>query len=219
MIRIGPVSIALLGRIGLRAIFVLSLPAAAHAACEQWDVRGKWTIKQTNGFSVIFQLEQTGAELQGKAGDASPQGDCVLTATCPLFSGSVDGTIKGNSFDLNVYWNGGAIGVYTGKVGPQGRIEGSTYDKMDPSSTANWRSDTTVKCLTIATSTISAPLVSEKPVHSLGRVKESGTVPVAPLSICESARNARARNSPAAPGLERQCRRFLDTPVAPVLEP
>ena len=219
MIRIGPVSIALLGRIGLRAIFVLSLPAAAHAACEQWDVRGKWTIKQTKGFSVIFQLEQTGAELQGKAGDASPQGDCVLTATCPLFSGSVDGTIKGNSFDLNVYWNGGVIGVYAGRIGPQGRIEGWTYDKVDPSSSGRWFSNTTVKCLPIATGAASAPLVSEKPVHSLGRVKKSGTVPVAPLSICESARNARARNSPAAPGLELQCRRFLDTPVAPVLEP
>ena len=211
MIRIGPVSIALLGRIVFGSIFAVLLPSAAQAACEQWDAGGQWALLQTNEFGVAFDLQQTGAELQGQA--------TGFVGYKVRNYGSVDGTIKGNSFDLNVYWNGGAIGVYTGKVGPQGRIEGSTYDKMDPSSTANWRSDTTVKCLTIATSTTSAPLVSEKPVHSLGRVKKSGTVPVAPLSICESARNARARNSPAAPGLERQCRRFLDTPVAPVLEP
>jgi hypothetical protein len=40
---------------------------------------------------------------------------------------------------------------------------------------------------------------------TLGRVQ--GVEPTGPpLSICESARNARARNSPAAPGLEAQCR-------------
>ena len=33
-----------------------------------------------------------------------------------------------------------------------------------------------------------------------------GTTPNPPISICESARRARARNSPAAPGLEAQCR-------------
>ena len=50
----------------------------------------------------------------------------------------------------------------------------------------------------------SRPLGSPAPI-TLGRVQvvePSGP----PLPICESARNARARNSPAAPGLEAQCR-------------
>jgi hypothetical protein len=40
---------------------------------------------------------------------------------------------------------------------------------------------------------------------ALGRVKMPGAAAAKPLSICEAARSARARNSPAAPGLERQC--------------
>jgi hypothetical protein len=45
------------------------------------------------------------------------------------------------------------------------------------------------------------------PVKALGRVEvPPGTTPNPPISICESARRARARNSPAAPGLEAQCR-------------
>jgi hypothetical protein len=45
------------------------------------------------------------------------------------------------------------------------------------------------------------------PTKALGRVKlPPGTTPNPPISICESARRARARNSPAAPGLEAQCR-------------
>ncbi len=43
-------------------------------------------------------------------------------------------------------------------------------------------------------------------VRAVGRVKlPTGTPSGPPLSICEAAQQARARNSPAAPGLEAQC--------------
>jgi hypothetical protein len=42
------------------------------------------------------------------------------------------------------------------------------------------------------------------PVKSLGRVAPSSS-PSPPRPICDAARDARARNSPAAPGLEAQC--------------
>lgn len=45
------------------------------------------------------------------------------------------------------------------------------------------------------------------PALALGRVQTPpGTSPPAAKTICESAESARARNSPAAPGLEAQCR-------------
>jgi len=46
------------------------------------------------------------------------------------------------------------------------------------------------------------------PVKSLGRVKPTGP-PAPPRPICDSARDARARNSPAAPNLEAQCAAYL----------
>jgi hypothetical protein len=54
------------------------------------------------------------------------------------------------------------------------------------------------------TGTTSSALTPE-PVKAIGRVK-TGAPTGPPISICESARRARARNSPAAPGLEAQCR-------------
>lgn len=45
-----------------------------------------------------------------------------------------------------------------------------------------------------------------QPVGAQGRIKSGDAVTTAlPISICESARLARERNSPAAPGLEAQC--------------
>ena len=48
------------------------------------------------------------------------------------------------------------------------------------------------------------PSVADGPVKAIGRVK--GAAPTPSIPICEAARQARARNSPAAPGLEAQCR-------------
>jgi len=63
------------------------------------------------------------------------------------------------------------------------------------------------------TGSVSQPVVGQRapsePVKSLGRVPVSSgstgsTSP--PMTLCERARDARARNSPAAPDLEAQCR-------------
>ena len=223
MIPIGPVSIALIGRIALSSFFAVLLPAAAEAACEQWDVSGSWTMAQSNikNGPVYFNLEQNGTELRGDAAYETVLSEEWGQTTV---SGSVSGTVKGNKFKVYVVWSLPSYspvrrskGVYSGTIGSQGRLNGTGYDANNIQSHATFSGQKYFLCAD-STGTTSAPLV-EEPYQALGRVKTSGTAPAAPVSICESARNARARNSPAAPGLERQCRRFLDTPVAPVLEP
>jgi hypothetical protein len=57
-----------------------------------------------------------------------------------------------------------------------------------------------------------------EPVKAIGKVK-GGAPTGPPISICEAARRARARSSPAAPGLEEKCRAAGsagDTPPVPV---
>jgi hypothetical protein len=58
---------------------------------------------------------------------------------------------------------------------------------------------------------LAAGAAGEKPViKAEGRVTlPAGTAPNPPRSICESARETRARNNPAAPGLEESCRAAL----------
>jgi hypothetical protein len=93
MIRIGPVSIALLGWIVVSVCFAMLLPSAAQAACQKWDVSGEWAFVQTNGFTPKFTLQQTETGLQGSA-QSLHESDNGFTNT----SGSVDG----DSFEITV---------------------------------------------------------------------------------------------------------------------
>lgn len=60
--------------------------------------------------------------------------------------GSIDGTVVGDEFNVQIYWPDGLVGVYRGKIGPQGRIEGTTYDKNKPSINATWYSNRVMTC-------------------------------------------------------------------------
>ena len=125
--------------------------------------------------------------------------------------GQIDGTIQGKVIQFTVYWGGskegGSVGVYTGTIGPTGKIDGASYDKVQPNVKATWYSDTRMEC---ASSADAAPTpATQTPAETrtgkvLGRVPTTGSAPQ--RSICDAARDARARNSPAAPGLEAQCR-------------
>jgi hypothetical protein len=176
--------------------------------CSQWDVRGQWEFVQTNGTSPVFTLQQTETGLLGSAkyGFYKPVLCNVIDCNDDYYAvhASVDGTAKGSSFDIVAYWDNGTTGVYTGKIGPQGRIEGSTYDRQNPRTMASWYSNRTAECLgTSASPLTTAP--AAQTVRAQGRVKLDGVAGKSTLTKCEAAKIARARNSPAAPGLEALC--------------
>jgi len=219
MIRLGPVSIALLCWTGFSVSFAMLLPSAARAACSQWDLSGEWVFVQSNDTSPRFTLQQTGTGLQGSASYSHRvEEDGCIGVNCDhmeTVSASVDGTINGDSLEINAYWNNGTIGVYTAKIGTQGRLQGTGYDRMHPQTMASWYSQQFAKCLPTA---VTPPVEAAKPtIKAQGRVKlEPGTAPAQlRLTICESAWKARERKSPAAPGLLASCAAAGGTPTAP----
>lgn len=191
----------------------------AELDCTQWDLSGHFTLVQTNETSPSFKLAKTPVGLQGTAFYAYTEEVACFIVSCgdDYFEvhGSVDGTVVGNEVELVAYWNNGTTGVYSGKVGPQGRVEGNTYDRQHPQVIARWYSQTPVTCLAGTTSTgeqigttSSALGTAPAPVavRPQGRVRVGGAAPTpSTLTKCEAAKQARARNSPAAPGLEKQC--------------
>ncbi len=122
------------------SVFTLALPSAA--ACQQWAVPGEFWGSQSNGWAVKFQLQQNGQSLQGTA-------ESALFAQRQYIKnrGSADGSITSSRFQVTVYWrNSKAVGVYEGGINPQGRIDGTTYDRWNPNSRAAWYSDVLMIC-------------------------------------------------------------------------
>jgi hypothetical protein len=97
--------------------------------------------------------------------------------------------------------------VFQAVCAPNGTRDPRIYSSVDMNGCASFALENIngrLRCIGNANAPPSAgaPSVSDGPVKQLGKVK--GGAPA--LSICEAAKTARARNSPAAPGLEAQCR-------------
>ncbi len=198
----------------LSSSFAIAATLAASAAraadpgpCPQWRVPASFTVAQTNGPQVRFELSQSGPTLSGRASYGS--GDEAV-------SGRVEGSINGTSFAARAFWTDSgqqSIGNYSGQIRPRTLYgqsgpttvadiyDGTTYDEyVTPHEPAGW---------TLHDLTCTYPA----PGKALGRVKVPGKVGFGRVGtastehppICDAARSARARNSPAAPGLERQC--------------
>ena len=209
MTRIGLVSSALLG---LSISVAFSTAAMPDNPCLLWNLHGEWTFVQSNNTSPIFTLRQTNTGLQGSARYSGPFGEV---------RGSVDGESKGDQFKVTAYWDNETTGVYEGTISPTGRISGRTHDAQHPNVVANWYSNRTARCFDVQGDALnqsgnqsSPPPVPQKPPLKAQERVQTGT-PGPKLTICEAAWKARARNSPAAPGLEAQCRAAGGTPTAP----
>ncbi len=180
-------------------------PALA-AVCAQWAVGSRLVVVQSNGtYAFMEGLKQTGTEFKGY-GNYSYQYDTgrigVGRTESRSANGPVVGTVVGNSFEATVYWSNASVGVYQGQIGPQGLIVGRTYDKTDPGAKADWHSNTPLDCAASPTPATGAP--PPRPTLQLGRVAPREALPA--MSICDAAKSARARNSPAAAGLESRCK-------------
>lgn len=114
----------------------------AQAACNQWDVGGKWDLYQSNGFNTTVVITPSGSELRGRAQTQSSK----FKSTQPIIAGTLDGRINGNRLTFTVYWNNNSVGVYTGIIAPTGKIEGTTYDKWHSGNRAAWYSLGRMKC-------------------------------------------------------------------------
>lgn len=178
----------------LAAVLTL-LPTSAQAQCKQWDVSGTWDLEQSNGYFVRLELSQKGTEVKGKASYGTvTEGTKVLgvlmvggdTVTHTL---DVNGNIEGDDFYALI----GRAGVYRAKVGSSGRLDGTTYDSSNPSSTANWFSGRAMKCAKAGpakpfkiTSKItlppSTPSPSPSPIKSSGKARVA-TPPPPPMKV------------------------------------
>ena len=206
------VSFASTGLFALLAILVATPSFAEEGVCLQWDASGTWDITQSNGTRVKMKLQQTGTQLEGVASYSSYDSDAGRTDT---IGGPVDGTFSdGKYMHATVYWSNSTAGYYRGTIAADGTMSGFSNEVGDYTNNATFRASGFPRCL--AREAVAPPPASAPPARALGRVQSTGA-PAPSMTICEAAKSARARNSPAAPGLEKQC---AEQPVAqPAAQP
>ena len=165
------------------ALFLVStcaVPHPAKAECAQWDLNGRWNIKQSNGPYLYFTIQQNGTALTGSASYTVNRplkhvlGPAVVGQDPLVYNGQLDGKVQGSSFHVEIYWGNGEVGIYSGTIGATGRIEGNTYIKQDPSRKATWFSDSRMNCASASASATPAPPARppKKPVKTIGVPKK-----------------------------------------------
>jgi hypothetical protein len=119
---------------------VFSNPGTSEAAppCSQWGFDGPSFFRQSNDWT--FNFDSTGPKAQGPA-QADHFGHDVM-------NGTISGGIDGYAVNLDVHWDTGSVGKYTGSVDANGFASGTTYDAKYPNSTATWNSNSAFRCIT-----------------------------------------------------------------------
>ena len=97
----------------------------------KWRVPGHWTVVQSNGLRVRFEITQDGNTVVGTAYRSPDPGSAPMT-------GTLNGSIDGDEFFMTIYWPDNSIGKYLGSVGDQGRVEGTTVDQANRAAVASW---------------------------------------------------------------------------------
>lgn len=177
------------------------LPAGGQ--CPRWNLAGVSKMTQSGTLVwVSLKLAQSGSTFSGDAKYTPPRG-----VQKQYIEGRVQGSVSGNEVDFTAAWADNTTGLYHGSIDPTGRVTGYTYQKENHGLSADWSMVDRATCDT-------SPGAENKGV-GFGRIVPRDPSRPAP-SICDAARSARARNSPAAPGLEAQCQRVGETTNVPI---
>jgi hypothetical protein len=167
----------------LAAVFIL-LPISAQAQCTNWHAGGDLSISQPGlGVGVLFWLRLT---QKGRVITGTADYDGIISDRYQTIAGTVEGTLDGNSFSVQIFWQNGLTGVYNAKVLPTGRLDGEAYEKSTPNIRVSWHSLDVLKCATAGpskgfkiTSKITLP-PSPPPIRRSGKARPAEPAPPPP---------------------------------------
>lgn len=162
-------------RFAVAALIVAPGAPVLAADCAQWNVAGHHDLIQSNTKGGYMDLQQDGTNFKGRFGWGY-LGEETMFNGQNYYSGSADvvGTVVGNKFEATAYWNDNKVGIYSGQIGPQGLVVGRTYNKNNPSESADFHGSPAFDCLNAAAP--NAPASSAQPAKALGRTYVQPTI-------------------------------------------
>jgi len=164
---------ALLGGLLVAAVLAL-MPISAGAQCSTgWDASGRMGVRQVGvRYGITFEMQQKGRVITGNAHGTVDD----RTGGVDSLKGTIDGTLDGDNFSVQIFWTNGQTGVYNAKVLPSGRLDGEGYEKNSPNIRVSWNSHGVLKCPP-------PPPVIPKVIRSSGRKPAAKPEPPKPPFI------------------------------------
>lgn len=106
---------------------VVAAPRAALAAAPAFDASGTWQLVQSNSTTTTLNVTQDGS------------GRLFGTASYSNVVGTIEnGSVDGSNISFTIGWSNGLRGRYTGTLGFDRRLSGTTFDLTHPGSQATW---------------------------------------------------------------------------------
>jgi hypothetical protein len=109
--------------------------SVAQAGCSLWDAGGEFTVEQSNGYSPVFDLVQQGSQISGSAHYEKAGSVAGFVVKGTVGQGS---NINGANFHIIIIWDNDTRGSYSGTFDSSGKLTGTTFDELHPTSKANW---------------------------------------------------------------------------------
>jgi hypothetical protein len=167
-------------RLAVAALLIAPGAAALAADCAQWNVAGTRGLVQSNIASGEMTLQQDGAQFKGKIRIGNKHRPGEADTYYDYTWGDIVGTADGNKFEATVYWDDNKVGMYSGQIGPQGLVVGRTFNKANPSESADFHGSPAFDCLTASAPGGAGNNAnndnSATPAKALGRVQLQPTI-------------------------------------------
>ena len=120
--------------------------SAARAECEQRNLGEYFDAVQSNKLEVHFMFSRRkGTGFGGSAYYFTPN-DPDTGKPGERMNGDLEGSFDGNAFEATVFWTNQTVGVYTGTISREGRIQGEMFDKFHPNIRGSWHSLLKLPC-------------------------------------------------------------------------
>jgi hypothetical protein len=141
------------------------LSGSVAAQCDKgWNASGILTIRQRGQFFFIkLTMEQKGKVITGTADHIADNNGGVRQV-----EGTVDGTLEGDNFSIQIFWPEDLTGVYNAKILPSGRLDGETFDKNNSRIRQPFHSEGLLRCGP-------PPPATPKPIRASGRARTTTT--------------------------------------------
>jgi len=133
--------------LGCLTLTVLVLSAATRAQCNGWRMSSGQAQPIAQGKKAQIYLSAIKPK-KGSTTDYKATAEYVDTTgvSSNFGEGKAEAAITGKDFHMKISWSNKEVGIYDGKIAPNGRMNGTVYSVSSPNTKVSWSARGLLEC-------------------------------------------------------------------------